>query len=142
MLSTVETADDYFSINFMGKDAWAAIADEDKALVLETAENDINSYLMAIYVDSGAVKGEKPYTPYQVAIFEWALYLYQNKAKIVSMVNERVGGATTIAVDGIGRNTYAQATGSRGSDPYNATIMNSNAGRFLRMIYPDVRILR
>jgi len=142
MLSTVETANDYFSTNFMGKDAWAAIADEDKALVLETAENDINAYLMAIYVDSGAVKVEKPYTPYQVAIFEWALYLYQNKAKIVSMVNERVGGATTIAVDGIGRNTYSQATGTREPDPYTLTIMNSNAGRFLKMIYPDVRILR
>ena len=55
MLNTVEMADSYFASNFFYKDTWAGIELEDKKSLIETAERDVNAYLMAQDVDINVV---------------------------------------------------------------------------------------
>jgi hypothetical protein len=141
MLVTVTEADDYFSTNYFSADAWEAIDDDTKELLLETAENDINTYLRTTDVHEDCVVTEKPYTPYQLAIFEWALYLYSHKTEVESAMQNNAFGATAIQVDGIGRNEYNNYS-SQNQDAYNTIIKKSSAGRYLNMFYTDTRIIR
>lgn len=144
MLNTVEMADDYFSTNFMNRDVWNKISAEDKAILIETAENDINAALRTSNIDSNVIRQSKPYTAYQSAVFEWAVYMYTNKAKLNQITNNRIFGATSVTVDGIGRETYVSGTGNNGNSggAIISVIKNSPAGRYLGMICQDVRIIR
>lgn len=144
MLNTVEMADDYFSTNFMNRDVWNKISAEDKAILIETAENDINAALRTSNIDSNVISQSKPYTAYQVAVFEWAVYMYTNKAKLNQITNNRIFGATSVTVDGIGRETYVSGTGNSGNNggAIISVIKNSPAGKYLGMICQDVRIIR
>ena len=144
MINTVEMADDYFSTNFMNKDAWEALDTTTKELLIETAENDINAVLCTQNIDSNVISTTKPYTPYQMAVFEWAVYMNTNKAKLNQITNTRIFGATSIRVDGIGEEEYAEANASVGATNgvITSIIKNSPAGKYLGMIYRDVRIIR
>lgn len=144
MLNTVEMADDYFSTNFMNRDVWNKISAEDKAILIETAENDINAALRTSNIDSNVISQNKPYTAYQAAVFEWAVYMYTNKAKLNQITNNRIFGATSVTVDGIGRETYVSGTGNNGNSggAIISVIKNSPAGKYLGMICQDVRIIR
>lgn len=144
MLNTVEMADDYFSTNFMNRDVWNKISAEDKAILIETAENDINAALRTSNIDSKVISQSKPYTAYQAAVFEWAVYMYTNKAKLNQITNNRIFGATSVTVDGIGRETYVSGTGNGGNNggAIISVIKNSPAGKYLGMICQDVRIIR
>lgn len=55
MLNTTEMADSYFASNFFYKDTWAGIDEEDKKSLIETAERDVNAYLLAQDVDINVV---------------------------------------------------------------------------------------
>ena len=144
MINTVEMADDYFSTNFMNKDAWEALDTATKELLIETAENDINAVLCTQNIDSSVISTTKPYTPYQMAVFEWAVYMTTNKARLTQLTNNRVFGATSVRVDGIGEEEYASAMAGSGtsSNVITSLILNSPAGKYLGMIYRDVRIIR
>lgn len=144
MNNTVEMADDYFSTNFMNKDTWEALDTSTKTLLIETAENDINAILCTQNIDSSVIKDSKPYTAYQMAVFEWAVYMSTNKAKLNQITNTRIFGATSIKVDGIGEEEYAEASASVGATNgvIASIIKNSPAGKYLGMIYRDVRIIR
>lgn len=140
MLNTVEMADSYFATSFLSASAWEAIDDDDKTLLLETAERDINAYLQTNNIDEDVINAESPFTPYQTAIFEWALYLYKNKDVIEVLINDKGIGVSEIQIDGIGKEVYSNS--KKPADAYNSMIERCPAGRFLRMIYPDRRIVR
>lgn len=55
MLNTVEMADSYFASNFFYKDTWADIDRDTKLSLIETAERDVNAYLLAQDVDINVV---------------------------------------------------------------------------------------
>lgn len=55
MLNTVEMADSYFASNFFYKDTWAGIDGDTKLSLIETAERDVNAYLLAQDVDINVV---------------------------------------------------------------------------------------
>lgn len=55
MLNTVEMADSYFASNFFYKDTWAGIDRDTKLSLIETAERDVNAYLLAQDVDINVV---------------------------------------------------------------------------------------
>jgi hypothetical protein len=55
MLNTVEMADSYFASNFFYKDTWAGIDKDTKLSLIETAERDVNAYLLAQDVDINVV---------------------------------------------------------------------------------------
>lgn len=55
MLNTVEMADSYFASNFFYKDTWAGIDKDTKLSLIETAERDVNVYLLAQDVDINVV---------------------------------------------------------------------------------------
>lgn len=144
MNNTVEMADDYFSTNFMNKDTWMALDTTTKEILIETAENDINAVLCTQNIDSSVIRSAKPYTAYQMAVFEWAAYMNTNKSKINQITNTRVFGATSVRVDGIGEEEYAEANtlGGASTSVLTSIIKNSPAGKYISMIYRDVRIIR
>lgn len=143
MLNTVAMADDYFSTNFMGRDEWNKVSAEDKPILLETAENDINAVLGTSNVYPDIINQSKPYTAYQMAVFEWAVYMYTNRSKLNQITNNRIFGATSITVEGVGRETYVSGTGGNtGGGTIISVIKNSPAGKYLNMIYQDLRIIR
>jgi len=141
MLNTVEEANTYFATHFLGKSIWNSIDSATRPILLETAERDINAYLKTDNIEIDVVKTEPPFTPYQKAVFEWALYLYQNKDTILKNVNDRSLGLTTIQVQGIGRETKGSMSYKYG-DTYTEMLKRSGAKRFLDMIYADIRIIR
>lgn len=55
MLNTTEMADSYFASNFFYKDTWAGIDEDTKLSLLDTAERDVNAYLLAQDVDINVV---------------------------------------------------------------------------------------
>lgn len=55
MLNTVDMADAYFASNFFYKDTWAGIDIDTKRSLIETAERDVNAYLLAQDVDINVV---------------------------------------------------------------------------------------
>lgn len=141
MLNTIEMANDYFSTNFYNKTFWATISDDDKTLLLETAENDINAYLGTVEIDESVINEVKPYTAYQLAVFEWAVFISKNKDLIESNITERAMGLNSVTVEGVGTETKAQ-TSSKYDDVFRSMISKSPASKYLKMIYKDVRILR
>lgn len=133
-------ADDYFSTNYFGADTWLAIPVQEKERLIAHAENDISVALRSELDPTVVIHTEKPYTPVQMAVFEWALYIYNNKAKLAKKLNSTSAGLASIEVDGIGKETYATATGH--SDAYLNCLFGSSAGRYLALIERDVRIIR
>lgn len=140
MLNTVAMADDYFSTNYFGAAAWISIPQSEKELLIETAENDVSMALSCDLDPAVVIHTEKPYTPVQMAVFEWALYLYNNKTKIAKKLNSTSAGLASIEVDGVGKETYS-GKGLTGSW-YLDWLWASRAGQFLLMIERDVRIIR
>lgn len=138
MLNTVAMADDYFSTNLFGKDLWSAISSSDKELALETSENDVNAVLGTSDINEEVIFSEKPYSPYQMAVFEWACYLHTNKKQINRVVSDRMSGVSAVEVDGIGKETY----GTSSRNGYSDMIYKSHAGKFLNMIMCNSRIIR
>lgn len=55
MLNTVEMADAYFAHNFFYKNAWAELDVETKQLLIDTAERDVNAYLLCQNIDINVV---------------------------------------------------------------------------------------
>lgn len=141
MQNNITMADTYFSTNFLGKDIWEAINPTDKEMLITTAESDINAYLKWDAAEDTCIKSEAPYTSYQMAVFEWALYLYENKESIKKNIKDMNIGVTTISVDGIGQETKG-GTSKRYKDTYAEMIEHSPAYRYLLMIYKDIRIIR
>lgn len=139
--STVQSADIYFSTNFMSRDAWMIIPIEDKGLVLETAESDILAYLRVEAASPCAFAEEPPFTALQKAIFEWAMYLYKNKDKIAQTVESKSYGISTVQVEGLGRETRGNL-GKRYMDTYNDIIARSPAARFLSVIERTANLVR
>jgi hypothetical protein len=140
MLNTVAMADDYFSTNYFGAASWIGITQTEKELLIETAENDVSMALSCDLDPDVVIHTEKPYTPVQMAIFEWALYLHNNKTKIVKKLNSTSSGLASIEVDGVGKETYT-GKGQTGSW-YLDCLWSSRAGQFLSLIKRDVRIIR
>lgn len=140
MLNTVAMADDYFSTNYYGAAQWIAVPEDAKDMLIATAEEDIAMALSCELDPSIAIHTEKPYTCIQKAIFEWALYLYANKSKLLKRLNSTSTGISSVEVDGIGKETYT-GKGKTG-DWYTDCIWNSRAGQFLSMIQREVRIIR
>lgn len=140
MLSTVATADTYFSKNFFGGDAWDAIDDDVKESLLNTAELDINGYLKCFRIATDCVNAEEPFTTYQMAIFEWALFIYQNKEDIQAMQEQKAFGVLSAKVDGLGQESY----GSLGNQTaaYRTMMTQSRAGQYLLSIATEQRIIR
>jgi len=139
--STVQSADVYFSTNFMSKDAWTVIPADDKNIVLETAESDIFAYLRVEEVSPCAFAEEPPFTVLQKAIFEWAVYLYKNKDRIAQAVESKSYGISTVQVEGLGRETRGNL-GKRYMDTYNDIIARSPAARFLNALGRTVNLAR
>jgi len=142
MTITVASANEYFASNFLRKDEWGLIPEDDLESLLATAEEDIIAYLMANEVDPDSYAETAPFTPFQKAIFEWALFLYTNKTAIRSATNKIVTGAIKIKVYEVGEEQYPEASASKRLDSYNYMISTSPAARFLRAIPKDVRIIR
>lgn len=78
MLNTISMADSYFATNAFGSDVWGALTDERKTTLLTTAENDVNAYLGTTDA-AEAINAVAPFTVYQMAVFEWALYIEKIK---------------------------------------------------------------
>lgn len=140
MQTSVSTADDYYAHNLLGAAAWAALTDETKESALATAELDINAYLGVDSVEEKVIREEAPFSFWQCAVFEWALYLASNTEEIVRRLNKSMDNVTMRKVDGFGSEAYGKAT--KDSDVYNDLIKRSRAGRFLRAIHTDHRIIR
>ncbi len=140
MQTSVSTADDYYAHSLLGAAAWAALTDETKEMALATAELDINVYLGVDSVEEEVIREEAPFSFYQCAVFEWALYLATNSEGIANRLNKSMDNVTMRKVDGFGTEAYGQAT--KDSDVYNDLIKRSRAGRFLRAIHTDNRIIR
>ena len=140
MLNSVTMADDYFSTNYFGAAQWISVPQADKAMLIETAENDISVALSCDLDPTVVVHQEKPYTCVQKAIFEWALYLHNNKEKLRKRMNSASTGLASIEVDGVGKETYT-GSGKTGSW-YTDCIWSSRAGQFLSLVQREVRIIR
>ena len=141
MLNTVAMADDYFRTNFFGADKWASIDTDTKELLLETAEMNVSTALRCSLEPEWAIAPEKPYTPIQLAIFEWALYIYTNKKKIERRMEGKGLGVESVEVEGVGKETYGASKKASFGWQY-SMMMESPAGQFLRLIERDVRIIR
>lgn len=140
MLNTVAMADEYFSTNYFGAAKWIAIPQDEKPLLIETAENDVSMALSCDLDPSVVIRTESPYTCVQKAIFEWALYLHSNKAKLLKKLNSTSSGIASIEVDGVGKETYTNSV--RTGSWYTDCIWSSRAGQFLALVDRDVRIVR
>lgn len=140
MQTSVSTADEYHALNLLGAASWAALSDDTKESALATAELDINAYLGVDSVEEKVIREEAPFSFWQCAVFEWALYLATNTEEIVRRLNKSMDNITMRKVDGFGTEAYGQAT--KDSDVYNDLIKRSRAGRFLRAIHTDNRIIR
>jgi hypothetical protein len=140
MLNTVAMADDYFSTNYYGAEAWASLSETQKEMLIETAEIDVSMALNSDLDPDLVVHTEKPYTPVQMAVFEWALYIHTNKAKLAKKLNSTNTGLASIEVDGVGKETYSTSH-SHGSAYLNC-LWGSRAGQFLALVERDVRIIR
>ena len=140
MLNTTAMADDYFSTNYFGNEAWAGLSEETKVLVLSTAEIDVAAALRCDLDASWAVAPSAPYTNVQKAIFEWALYLQQNKSQIMRRMAGKSLGVESVEVEGVGKETYTTTSSNIGW--YYSMMMNSRAGQFLRLITNDIWIVR
>lgn len=140
MQTSLDTANDYHALNLLGAASWTALSDDTKESALATAELDINAYLGVDSVEEKVIREEAPFSFWQCAVFEWALYLATNTEEIVSRLNKSMDNVTMRKVDGFGTEAYGQAT--KDSDVYNDLIKRSRAGRFLRAIHTDHRIIR
>ena len=140
MQTSVSTADEYYALNLLGAAAWTALSDDTKESALATAELDINAYLGVDSVEDEVIREEAPFSFYQCAVFEWALYLASNTEEIIRRLNKSMDNVTMRKVGGFGTEAYGQAT--KDSDVYNDLIKRSRAGRFLRAIHTDHRIIR
>ena len=140
MQTSVSTADEYYALNLLGAASWTALSDDTKESALATAELDINAYLGVDSVEDEVIREEAPFSFYQCAVFEWALYLASNTEEIIRRLNKSMDNVTMRKVDGFGTEAYGQAT--KDSDVYNDLIKRSRAGRFLRAIHTDHRIIR
>lgn len=139
MLNTVEMADDYFSTNYFGSEAWAKLTTEQKIQLISTAEIDVAAALKSELDPAMVISAGQPYTYVQMAMFEWALYLHTNKAKLLKKLNSTNAGLASVEVDGVGKETYSS---TKGSSWYISCLWASRAGQFLSMIERDVRIIR
>lgn len=140
MQTSVSTADEYYALNLLGAASWTALSDDTKESALATAELDINAYLGVDSVEEEVIREEAPFSFYQCAVFEWALYLATNTEEIVRRLNKSMDNITMRKVDGFGSEAYGQTT--KDSDVYNDLIKRSRAGRFLKAIHTDNRIIR
>lgn len=141
MLNTVTMADDYFRTNYFGADKWSAIEYNTKELLVATAEADVATALRCELDPSWAIAPTSPYTPVQMAIFEWALYLHDNKNQISRRMAGKGFGLESVEVEGIGKETYGSGSSAR-MGWYYSMMMTSRAGQFLNMIQRDVRVVR
>lgn len=139
MLNTIAMADDYFSDSYFGADVWSKLTEDQKSVLIATAEIDVSMALGSPLDPTVVIHTEKPYTPVQMAVFEWCLYLHLNKAKLVKKLNSTTTGLASVEVEGVGRETY-HTTGNRSW--YYDCLWKSRAGQFLSLIERDVRIIR
>ena len=140
MLNTITMADDYFSTNYFGREAWDALSIEQKTILIEQAELDVSVALNSGLDPAMVIRMEKPYTPVQMAIFEWALYLHTNKEKLRKKRNSASTGLASIEVEGVGKETYS-GKGHTGFS-YLDCLWGSTAGQFLSLIDRSGRIIR
>ena len=140
MFNTIAMADDYFSTNYFGAETWATLSMEQKTMLIEQAELDVSVALNSDLDPAVVVRTEKPYTPVQMAVFEWALYLHTNKDKLRKKRNSTNAGLTSIEVEGVGKETYS-GRGHTGFS-YLDCLWGSTAGQFLSLIDRSGRIIR
>lgn len=136
----LENANQYFSTRFWDKEPWLALSSDERRLALSTSETDINALLGTDNVEGRVIKDKPPFSFYQKAIFEWALFLVSNRDEISKLLSRAASGITERKVDGFGRETYKDD--GVDSDAYLEMIKRSPAGRMLRAIRDDNRIIR
>lgn len=136
---TAESANLYFSNRFWDSTAWTLLDEDVKQVVLDTAESDINAYLGTDQVDEEVIRTEAPFSFYQKAVFEWALFILQNKDEIEAQAKKSLGGVVSRKIDGFGQEVYNKASAA---GAFNDLIAQSPAGRMLKAIPDDRRIVR
>lgn len=140
MLNTVEMADAYFAKNLFGKAKWEALTEGNKELVLETAENDVNAYLKTFRIDPNVIKTVSPFSVYQMAVFEWALFLSENKDDIKNFMKQKGYGLTSTEVTGVGKEAYS--IGSYRRPAYHTLMLQSRAGQYLSALQHEYKVIR
>ena len=84
------------------------MTDERKTTLLTTAENDVNAYLGTTDA-AEAINAVAPFTVYQMAVFEWALYIEKNQELLEAVLERSTSGVSAVEVDNIGREEYVAA---------------------------------
>lgn len=141
MTSLASAAALYFANRLWDNDAWADLPETIQELAITTAEGDINTVLGTDNVDPDLMKDEAPFSFYQRAIFEWALFLATHKDEVARLRDKQASGITEVRVDGFGSEKYG-ASGQMPKDAYSDLIYRSPAGKLLRAIVDCRRILR
>ncbi len=143
MLNTISMADSYFATNAFGSDVWGALTDERKTTLLTTAENDVNAYLGTTDA-AEAINATAPFTVYQMAVFEWALYIEKNQELLEAVLERSTSGVSAVEVDNIGREEYVAAQNYSGasSAAYMQALKYSRAGQFLAALPKSLTITR
>lgn len=140
MQNAVENANNYFQNRVWDSSAWDVLSNEDKAKVLNGSTDDINAILGTQNISEGVCMGKPPFSFYEKAIFEWALYLISNQDTISQIMSDASSGVIERSVDGFGKERYFR--GKVETDGYSQAIMNSPAGRMINAIQDDLRIIR
>ena len=143
MLNTVTMANSYFATSAFGNAVWGALTDERKTALITTAENDVNAYLGTTNA-SEAINTTAPFTVYQMAVFEWALYIEKNQDLLEAVVERSASGVSAVEVDNIGREEYIAAQNYSGtsSAAYMQALRYSRAGQLLAALSKTLTIIR
>ena len=134
-------AETYFDNNLLGKVAWNRIPSMVKEKALVTAMNDVNAYIGLLSTPSILISESLPFTFYQIAVYDWALYLVEHKDEIESKMAAGMTSVVQKRVDGFGAESYERQRSATG-DAYNDLMMGSRAGRYLRLIPTEHTIIR
>ena len=140
MQNAVENANNYFQNRVWDSSAWDGLSNEDKIKALNSSTDDINAILGTQSISKGVCMGKPPFSFYEKAIFEWALYLISNQDTISKIMSDASSGVIERSVDGFGKERYFR--GKAETDGYSQAIMNSPAGRMINAIQDDLRIIR
>jgi len=142
MQNAVENANNYFQNRVWDSSAWDGLSNEDKVKALNSSTDDINAILGTQNIGEGVCMGKPPFSFYEKAIFEWALYLISNQDTISKIMSDASSGIIERSVEGFGKERYFKGGAKSELDGYSQAIMDSPAGRMLRAISPDLRIIR
>ena len=139
--NVVESADKYFQERVWDNSAWEELSQDYKRRVLNTATDDVNAYLRTQNIGRGVKMGGPPFSFYEKAIFEWAIYLVSNRDEISKVTADAASGVIERTVEGFGKERYYYG-GGKAIDGRTKAMLGSPAGRMLGAIGDDLRIVR